>query len=137
MMKKIQILSLIALFIALDCSNDDMGNTEQDTAVFEEGKFSFIYIGEQQSKPNNGVSSITFYSNSVDENYVTNPFPTGFKLQKKGYFSGTIKGFGRIKSKLTTYEIISCDKLPINPPNIGEPDMYALVIQGILALGPR
>lgn len=138
MMKKIQILSLIALFIALGCSNDDMGNTEQDSAVFEEGNLTWVN-GERRTNTSSGISSIVFYSNSiVNTNIVSDFLPTGQKLLKQGTFSGNLSGFGKLNANLSRYEIISCKELPADtPPECGYSLMYAVVASGKLALGSR
>lgn len=137
-MKKIQILALIALFLALGCSKDDMANTVQDSAVFEESNLSFAN-GERKSNPNNGVSSIWFDGIPNDNgNFRENCLPDGLKLLNQGYFSGKITGYGRINPSLSTYEFISCKEMPSDlPPQNGEPLMYVVEALGTLALGPR
>lgn len=136
-MKKIQILSLIALFIALGCSKDEMANTEQNTSVLEESNLT-VSKGERRDNLSSGLNYITFFTNSVDGNYITSPLPTGYKLQKNGYFSGTINGFGKLNTNLSRYEIIFCEELPADtPPECGYTVMYTLVASGKLALGSR
>lgn len=135
-MKKNGILAMIAFFMLFGCTKEDMTSTEQDSAVFE-GNLSIK--GEQQTKYGNGVNSISFYSNSiVNANFVSDCLPTDKYLLRQGTFSGTLKGFGRIKTSLSTYEFISCEEIPIDsPPNYGEPLMYAVVAVGRVALSSR
>lgn len=138
-MKKTQILALIALFLALGCSNDDIGNTEQDSGVFQEGNLSSVN-GERKSNPNNGVSSIWFFGVPIENsNFISDCFPEVLDLLKQGYFSGKITGYGKINTSLSTYEFSSCEELPSDLPPIQgyDPQMYTVKASGKLALGPR
>lgn len=137
-MKKIQISTLLAFLIMFGCSKDDMANTEQDSAVFEEGNLTWVN-GERRTKINSGISSIVFYSNSmVNTNFVNGCLPTGKFLLKQGSFSGNLSGFGKLNANLSRYEITLCEELPADtPPECGYTVMYTLVASGKLALGSR
>jgi hypothetical protein len=136
-MKKIKILAVMALLMTFGCSNEDLINTEQNSEVLE-GNLSLIN-GERKNNPNNGVSSIVFYSNSiVNTNFVSDCLPEGLDLLKQGNFSGNLSGFGKLNANLSRYQFISCEEWPIDsPPNYGEPLMYKIVTQGKLALGSK
>ena len=140
-MKKIPILALVALLMVFGCAKDDLINTEQDSVVIEENSQT-VFNKERRVKPGNGVNSMSFWSKSISnsEFVYDDCLPTGRILLKKGYFSGTLDGFGTIKTSMSTYEFIddACKELPIDsPPNYGEPLMYYVVAQGKIALGSR
>jgi len=136
-MKKIKILALLATLILLGCSNEDLINTEQNITALEESDLTFSN-GERKNNPNNGINSITFYSNSVNSNFVSGCLPTGQYLLQQGYFSGNLIGFGKLNTKLSTYEfLIPCKEVPSFPNDLGVIYMYEVVAQGKLALGSK
>ena len=135
MMKKIQVLAFMALILMFGCSNEELINTKQDSVVSEESNLS-VFNGERKSNPNAGVNTIAFLSNSdVELGFYDGCLPTGLNLLKYGNFSGTLSGFGKIKTSLSTYEIISCVEnfdYPLYPNQV-----YSIVAQGVIALGTR
>lgn len=135
-MKKNHFLAIMALLMVFGCSKDQWTDTELESATSENGMIASK--GKGGTKPGNGVNLISFESNSTGTaDFVTNCLPEGRNLLRKGAFSGSLAGFGKIKSSLSTYEIVSCEALAINPPNAGEPLMYSIVAEGKLATGPN
>lgn len=133
-MKKHKISAFMALIILFSCTKEQLKNNDPGSLKSEQST-PYVLNGEQQAKTPNGTYSIAFYSNSIaDGVFLNNCVPQGYRLLKNGKFSGNIIGFGKINPRLSKYEFVSCEKLPINPPNIGEPDMYAIVAVGKLAL---
>jgi hypothetical protein len=134
-MKKLKMLTLIALTIMLSCSKEKINNTEQASLRSDKSNL-YTLNGVLQAKPSNLANPIVFYSNSIaDGIFVVSCLPTGKKLLKHGSFSGNV--LGKINPSLSTYEFVSCQELPINPPNVGEPLMYAIVAVGQLALNSK
>lgn len=90
---------------------------------------------EQYAKANAGVDQIVFMSNAIaDGIFVTGCLPSGQYLLKNGRFSGNLTGYGKLNPSLSPYSIISCEVLPIDPPNSGEPWMYHISANGTLAM---
>jgi len=130
-MKKIQILAFMALIMVFGCSKDEVINTEQNSIALEESNFTGS-SGERKTNPNNGLSYISFFSNSIiNTEFVNGCLPTDLHLLKQGNFSGNITGFGKIKTSLSTYEIVSCVE------NSGNHPLYSIVAQGMIALSSR
>ena len=135
-MKKKHLLAIVALLMVFGCSKEEWTATETESAVSESGLIASR--GKGGSKPGNGVNLISFESNSTGTaDFVTGCLPEGRRLLREGNFSGSLSGFGKIKSGLSNYEIVSCDELPIDPPNVGEPHMYTIEVKGMLATGPN
>ena len=135
-MKKIHLLAAMALLMVFGCSKEEWIDAEKDSAVT--GGSLTASKAKERSKPGNGVNEISFISNSAGTaDFVTDCLPEGRRLLREGNFSGSLTGFGRIKSGLSNYEIVSCDVLPIDPPNVGEPHMYTIEVKGMLATGPN
>jgi len=135
-MKKMHLLAAMALLMVFGCSKEEWIDAEKDSAVT--GGSLTASKAKERSKPGNGVNEISFFSNSTGTaDFVTDCLPEGRRLLREGNFSGSINGYGKIKSGLSTYLIVSCTILPIDPPNIGEDWMYAIVAEGRLATGPN
>jgi hypothetical protein len=132
-MSKYPVFACIALAILMSCSKEQL-NAEKDPLISETNNLSGQNGGFYAKAPAT-VTPIVFYSNSrEDGNYINNCMSTGRKVQKYGSFNGNLKGFGKINSSLSTYEILPCEALPIDPPNAGEETMYSMVMVGKVAL---
>lgn len=135
-MKRIPMLAVLALLMMTGCSKDTLIEAEQDSALNESGAITLK--GQQGNKPGNGVIQISFTSNSAGtSDFVPGCLPEGRNLLRLGNFNGKLNGFGKINTSLSTYAFNSCQKALIDPPNVGEPYMYAVVAEGTLALGPN
>lgn len=131
-----QFLSVVVVLMMVGCSKDSLIDAGQDTALNESSLTPLK--GQQGNKPGSEAIQISFTSNSTGTaDFVSGCLPEGRNLLRLGNFSGKLSGFGKINSSLSTYAFIECEKVPIDPPNIGEPYMYAVVAEGTLALGSR
>lgn len=146
-MKKIPMLATMALMLMVGCSKDTLADAGQDYVQLEESS-KIDLKGKGNNFSGNGYDFISFYSNStVNGNFVmngleteSNGLPTVAYLLRQGTFSGSITGYGKIKSSLSTYEFSSCVRsaTDLTPEcSVGEPWMFEVVAEGTLALGTR
>lgn len=135
-MKKIPMLAAMVLMLMAGCSKDSLIDAGQDSATNESSLAALK--GQQGNKPGSEVIQISFTSNSTGtSDFVSGCFPEGRNLLRLGNFSGKLSGYGKINTSLSTYAFVSCEKLLIDPPNVGEPYRYAVVAEGTLAVGPN
>ncbi len=129
--KLLLLAALSLLFLACQEDGDDFLPEELNKNVNR---------GPKPGGNDNGVALISFLATSIKNGIfytADNCLPEGRNLLLEGNLSGKLAGYGKINASLSTFTFISCEELPINPPNVSEPLMYALVAEGTLALGTR
>ncbi len=147
-MKKLEILAVMALLMMFGCSKDEVITDEQETFSVKENNQS-VFNSDQRGKPGSPVSEIRFVSSSIEngifieEGCLISPYspPLIRRLLKEGMFSGSIGSYGNINPKLSKYEIVGCDLTPNDKYNrediYSEVNMYKLTIEGRISLSPK
>jgi len=137
-MKKFRFLAVMALFMVLGCSKDELINDTSENSQLKKGS------------PNTSTE-IIFLSNSIanDDFIVLAPgyLCTDRKILRKGNFTGTINGIGVINSKKSTYEIINYEILNhdgfwrFTDPSLltypDEPNMYKITVEGNIIINEQ
>lgn len=138
MKKTVFQIVVLALFLIMGCSKDDLINTEQEPISAEENNHSVVN-GNRTGSVNTSLSGISFFSSSIkNDKFINDCLPSTRKLLEQGTFSGKIAGIGSINSSLSYYSFTSCKEAPIDsPPNYGEPLMYKLVANGKIYISTR